>query len=982
MAHSFPYKMLQSANLRYVSYVISVFLLFSFSDLAAQSRGGLSGVLKDAASGEPMMYANVALKGTTFGTVTDAEGNYRLLNVKPGTYTLIFSYLSYHTLEQEIEIIAGEIRVVDGILEMESILGEEVVITAMMRGQTAAISQQVNSNTIVNVVSSEKIMELPDQNAAETVGRLPGVSLVRDGGEGTKVTLRGMAPRFNSITIDGEKIPSTSDQDRSVDLSMFSTDALAGIEFYKALLPDMDADAIGGSINFTSRTATGGFHGNARAQTGYNHLAKAFGQYKGSMSFENRFFDDKLGIIVGGGMQKADRSSEGISGGFNTDLGLDGNGNTIFRVNSLTISDKEETRYRYNANTTIDLKLDHGSILFSSNFGQTNREEIRRRRRYRVGSAYQEHDLRERHSANLVLSNRLSGKHRLFNLLELDWAGSYSLSRNNKPFVSTMSFRELGAFNVNDEATYQDIIGGAKNNVDATWLKWVYFDSYEVRDDNYSLQANLKLPFNIGKQVNGYVKTGGKYRNKSRTNDISRLWTGHFVGHDILDDGREQPGWDINYTEQWVLMSNFTGDYYATDFARYFDEPYYMGPGAAEVNGPLIDRDKVEQFRMDYSDYYVPEPTIDLSDYEAGERITAGYAMSEMNFFDRVTLLAGVRYEQTQNSYRSIFGTPRVDEDGNVENLTGLVDTVGSRVLDQWMPMFHLKFNLASWTNLRLAMTKSLNRPNFFSLVPWERINRGEGMAERGEPNLEHMTAWNYDAILSFFGKFGLFTLGGLYKEVENIDYTLTSRIFDPASPINGLSLTRPVNAEGTSTVLGFELDLQSNFRFLPSPFNGIVVSANYTHLQSETLFPVSLVSTSDVFPYALTVLDTVRSGSMPGQVDDLVNLAIGYERKGFSARVSMIYQGQSLFVDEEPEIGQLARSVGGTAEKDNFVGATTRWDLVVKQKIKDNFQVFLYVNNFTNVKEHTFIAGSVNQLNTSNYVYGMTLDIGLTYKF
>ncbi len=120
----------------------------------------------------------------------------------------------------------------------------------------------------------------------------------------------------------------------------------------------------------------------------------------------------------------------------------------------------------------------------------------------------------------------------------------------------------------------------------------------------------------------------------------------------------------------------------------------------------------------------------------------------------------------------------------------------------------------------------------------------------------------------------------------------------------------------------------------------------------------------------------------MPGQVDDLFNLSIGYERKGFSARVSMIYQGESLFVDEEAEMGRLTRSVGAIPEKDNFVGTTTRWDLVVKQKIRDHFQVFLYVNNFTNVKEQTFIAGSVNRLMTSNYVYGMTMDVGMNYKF
>ncbi len=950
--------------------------------VSGQTRGEVTGRLTDAANGEPLPFANVAIKGTSLGTVTGDDGYYRLGGLAPGDYTVVFSYLSYHTQEHPVSLEAGETLRLDGVLEMAAIMGEEVVVTAMLRGQSGAINRQVNSSTIVNVVSKEKIMELPDQNAAETVARLPGVSLVRDGGEGTKVTLRGMAPRFNTITIDGVKVPSTSDQDRSVDLSMFSTDALSGIEFYKALLPDMDGDAIGGQINFTSRTASGGFHGNARVQTGYNHLTKAFGQYRGSVSFENRFFNDRLGVILGGGVQKADRSSEGYTGEYATDLGTDADGNLIFTVGKLNLTHNLETRYRYNANATVDLKLDHGSIVFSSNFGQTDREDIRRRRRYRVESSYQEHDFRERHSTNLVLSNRLNGEHRLFGVLELDWAGSWSFSTNNKPFVSTMSFRELGAFNANPERSYEDVILAAKDNLDATWLKWVYFDTYDVRDDNYTLQTNLKYPFRLGRQVQGYLKTGAKYRHKYRVNDISRLWTQHFVGQDIIADGREDPSWDVNYTQNWVLMSSFLGDEYDEDYFRFFDNRYFLGPGPGDVNGPLIDAEKVEAFRNDYADYYVVEPTIDLSDYEAGENITAWYGMTSLTFFNRIDLIAGARYERTENSYRSIYGSPRVDEDGTVINVTGLVDTVGNRVLDQWLPMFHLKFNMTDWANLRLAATRSLNRPNFFSLVPWEIVNRGESYAERGEPNLEHMTAWNYDAILSLYGKFGLFSLGGFYKEVENIDYTLTSRIFDPEDPIYGLTLTRPVNAEGLSTILGFEVDLQSNFRFLPAPFNGIVISANYTHLQSETFYPISIIETLDVFPYTSTVIDTIRSGNMPGQVDNLLNLSIGYERKGFSARISMIYQGESLFVDEEAEIGRLARSVGAVPAKDNYVGATTRWDLVVKQRIKKSYEVFLYVNNLTNVKEQTFIAGSKNKLLTSNFVYGTTVDIGFAYRF
>ena len=356
--------------------------------------------------------------------------------------------------------------------------------------------------------------------------------------------------------------------------------------------------------------------------------------------------------------------------------------------------------------------------------------------------------------------------------------------------------------------------------------------------------------------------------------------------------------------------------------------------------------------------------------------------MTEINLYDRITFIGGFRNEQTSNNYHSTFGSPRVDEDGNVINITGLVDTVGSRKYSQLLPMFHLKFDLFKWANLRLAVTESLSRPNFFSLVPWERINEGENIAERGEPNLKQMTSWNYDAILSLFGKFGLLTFDGFLKSVDNIDYTLTSRIFDPTSPLYGLSLTRPVNAENTSTIKGFEIDLQSNFRFLPSPFNGIVISVNYTHLNSVTYYPVSLIEQQDVFPYKTTVIDTVRKGRMPGQVDDLLNLTLGYEKRGFSARISMVYQGESLFVEKDAEIGALARSVGVRAELDSYNQASTRWDLSIKQNINRNFQIFLNVNNLTNAMDVAYLAGSSNHLITSMFAYGMTADLGLTYKF
>ncbi len=964
-----------------LAVLIPVFM--TGNDAIAQGRGTIKGVIYDAQSGEPLMFANVGIEGTSFGTTADEEGEFSI-TLPAGNYKLAFSYLSYNTVHKELELKRNEILNLGKIeLKVQSIMGEEVVITGIARGQLAAINRQVNSNTIVNVVSKERIQELPDQNAAETVGRLPGVSLVRDGGEGTMVTLRGMAPRLNLITINGERVPSTNDQDRSVDLSMFSTEALAGIEVYKALRPDMDADALGGTVNFTARKASAGFHGDVKVQSGYNSLKQEPGQYQGSATFETRFFENKLGLIASGTVQKANRSYEGYTGSWE-DLGsTDNEGDKSFAVSSITLRDQHENRFRYNGSMNLDYQFDKGELMFSTNYGQTDRDETRWRRIFDASGSYQKYDIRKRESTNNVLTSNFSGKFTLFNLIDLDFSAGYSRSQNERPLVETFQFRELGAFNPNDETSYDIVIEAAQNELDKTWLKYGYLDHYDVDDINKTAQVNLKMPFRLGNDIEGYVKMGGKYRTMDRDYDVTREWTRSFVGKYIIEDTLQHPDWAINADNGWILMENFLTDYEGTDdFMRHFDNPYYMGPGAG-VNGQRLNYNQLREFREEYyEDYYYVDPTIDIADYHAGENIAAAYAMYELHFFDRITLIGGVRYEYTKNDYESVYGTPQVDEEGEIINISGLRDTIGSREHQQFLPQFHFKYKALPWADVRLAVTKSLSRPNFFSLVPWERVKHFDHEVERGNPDLVHMSAWNYDAIVSLYGKFGLFTIGAFYKSLENIDYTLTTRIVDDELPTNGYDLTMPVNAERTSTIMGMEFDLQTNFRFLPSPFDGFVINANYTMIESETFFPYIIITNLPVFPYTATVTDTMRSGPMPGQVDDVVNLSIGYEKRGFSARISMVYQSSSLQVSEGASIGSLAKSVGTNAALDSYTGSSTRWDMTVRQRFKKNFTLFANLNNITNTPEITYLAGSKNNLLTRNIVYGFTWDIGLRYKF
>jgi len=215
----------------------------------------VEGILRDAKTREPLAGGNIMLKGTGMGAATDVEGRYRIINVPAGNYTLRATYVGYNTKEQPIVVGGDGATTVNLNLENVTIEGETVTITGQASGQKQAINQQLTSNQIVNVVSAEKIQGLPDANAAESVGRLPGVTVLRYGGEGNTVVIRGLQPKYNKILIDGVQMATAEADDRSTDLSTISSSMLDAIQVSKSVTSDMDADVLGGTVNFSLREA-------------------------------------------------------------------------------------------------------------------------------------------------------------------------------------------------------------------------------------------------------------------------------------------------------------------------------------------------------------------------------------------------------------------------------------------------------------------------------------------------------------------------------------------------------------------------------------------------------------------------------------------------------------------------------------------------------------------------------------------------------
>jgi TonB-dependent receptor len=942
----------------------------------ARETGTLRGTITDRVTKEPLIGATIAITGTAIGAVADVQGNYTLLALTPGKKKFTISFVGYQAQEVEAEVIANQTTELSIALQIDSKVMDEVVVTAQALGQAAAINQQISASTIINVVSKDKIRELPDQNAAETVGRISGIYVQRDAGEGQKVVVRGLAPRFNNVMINGLRIPSTDPNDRSVDLSMISPDMLSGIEVFKALRPDQDGDAIGGAVNFQVKKAAAEPEFFSTLQYGYNGQDRELGQYKGTLNASKRFLNNKLGVVGTANYQRANRSSDQLRAEYSF-LEQDIFGQSLIEPAELTLADITEVRKRYGGSLVFDYKLPNGSISWSNLFGRTDRDEVRRRRRYRWNEQRQEFDIRDRVGNTDVISSALNGEHRLGKKLELTWQGSYSRSAQDNPLVYETRFRELSAFNsagVNlVDQSVDSVTTLARNNLSETWMNLVSLDTDKIVESAITAQADVKYPFRFREKTGGFVKFGLKYRDNERARERERLVGNFFsaTSGEIRDFLLAFPNlYQRVPSNGGIAMSNFLTGPTAENF---LNGDYFMGPGSGETNGPGLSRSATSSLirNMNALNYLSKDFLSDIDDNTSREQIFAAYGMTEFEIAQKLLVLAGLRFERTITSYRGNFMTSGIDFDDGSAFQQVVRDSVGSRNYNEFLPMLHLRYRVATGVDIRAAATRTLSRPDFTNLIPFRRINDSEQTIQQANPQLKQIRAWNYDLSLALYNNNGLITIGGFYKRLHNVDYLRTfTRLLPPDDPFVGYTINSPENSQGFTTIVGGEIDLQANFRFLPEPFNGLILSANATVLDSETFYPfIPEPQRLATRPFtAFPVLDAFRVGRAPRQANLISNVSIGYEKKGFSGRLSMVYQGDTF------------TALGTRPTLDAFQQGNTRLDLALKQKINKLMKVYFNCNNITNAAEISFL-GEKGRRTAEDY-YGFTADLGIQIQF
>ena len=995
--------------------LLCILLVLAALPAAASAQAILRGSVADSVSGERLIGVNVYLVGTAYGGVTDRQGEFRVVGVPGGAYQLRVSYVGYRAKELEVTLSENESTTLDIRLVVDVIESGEVVVTAQLRGQVAAINQQLTANTIMNVISEEKIQELPDANAAEAIGRLPGVSILRSGGEANKVILRGLSDRFTAITVDGIRIPPTDADARGVDLSTIAQGSLAGVELYKALTPDMDGDAIAGSVNLATKKAPATRLLRFDVRGGYNQLDDSYAQYDFAARYGERFFDDVLGIQLTGNLEQRRRSNEQLELEYYTALA----NYTDYRIENFTPSYTNEVRKRGGAGLLLDVNTpDEGSIKLHTIYNATTRDYVYYSRDYPAFAGdFVRYGFRDRERKIATFNGSLIGENYLMGLTTT-WGLSYAQSVAEYPFDYEMQFVEAidSAVGSGMRSVPASIGKGppelfipyAYNNFSRAWSEWAYYRGEENEDRERTGYLNLAKKWFWGDRLGGEFKLGGKYRSKSRFKEMSELsspyYLGYFWPYTHLADGTVVPKnlqgtrfADLPFRTN-VLLVNFLD---APPAERSVYDQYSLYPLAnrdALRQWYELNKGGIQNLNGTGLPEYARNTEVDGDYYDITERVASGYLMGTFTYGQDLTFIAGVRVEQENSDYASRY-TP---EPVTGFPMTGrLIDTTVSYTQTEWLPNFQLVVRPVDFMTIRAALYQAVARPAFNQRLERlvARSGGGDVALYVGNPNLQSAKATNYELNTSFYSNtIGLISISGFYKEIKDMFHTMEDfrtsgqTVLDslgspwgrvdpsdfPFQPNIIYDLTYPVNTSGLTKVWGFEVEHQANLTFLPGLLRNIVLSYNFSIIRSETYVIRARVDTMLVpsglpppFPpflqqtynTAVEVKDKLES-----QPEFFGNVALGYDYKGFSIRLSVFHQGE------------YNRSFSASGRSDEVVDSFTRWDLSVRQRFTDYLSAFFFLNNFTNVEETTTIKNIPNNwilLNTSQK-YGPSYELGL----
>ncbi|KQV61395.1 MULTISPECIES: TonB-dependent receptor [unclassified Duganella] len=799
-----------------------------------------------------------------------------------------------------------------------SLAGASVVITGQRAVLAKSIAAQDKADNIINVLSSDDIGNLPDKNAAEALARLPGVSVQRDQGEGRYITVRGLGPDLNAVTINGALVPSPEASRRAVALDVLPAGLIRSLEVTKTLTPEQDASSLGGTVEVKSLSAfdlpgsllTVNAAASHDQNTGKNSPSAG-------MLWASRFGDGKFGVAVGLGGERRKFGSDNVE----TGGAWDGE-----RLSGFELRDYLPVRERRAAALNLDYLPQAGNSWFLRTFlSRFSDDEVRDRLTVSnvsggtlaegvPASARLERRIRQRKYTQEIQSAVLGTQQKLGAWLLGVQAGRSKADEDTPEALNDGRFRGAANFKgisfTNGERPALTAPASAYDPSSYS-LNAITLQQRYSKDTGQHLKFDLGHVFELG-EMHAALKFGAKASRREKTSD-SNQWS---YGSKAVSGS--------------LSMASFVQ-------GRQLDYPFgqigaAIDPAAIRARVAGLDRNAAR---------LAAESAI--NDFALNEDIDSAYFQNTLSQGDW-RLLAGVRAEHTA-----------FDASGVRVNGSAITPLRRSRSYTSWLPSLQLRYDLDRSTSLRSAWTNSVVRANFSQLAPGVALASATE-ATIGNPDLNPLKSHNLDlGVERVIGNDGMLSAYLFYKDIK--DFTYTTNLAGSGQWAGYTSATTYANGD-TAKVKGLELSWQQPLRMLPAPFNGLLVGANGAVTGSR-----ANIARFDSKAGAMLG----RRIPMPGQSDRVMNLMLGYEAGPVSTRIALN--------TKSPYLLELGSDLLNGAQ-DRIVDTQKQVDFSLSWQLSKGLQLGFDVANLGNEKYYVY--QGVKSHNAQYEQYGRTYKLGL----
>jgi TonB-dependent receptor len=932
--------------------ILLLLLLISTSIYSYSQK--VSGTVSDSSSGESLIGAMVLVKGESRGATVDPDGKFSIDNLTKESYDLEIRYMGYKTqtiVIKPIEDTLLNIQLLPSVQEIGT-----VVVSARSSKETNAelVKLQSNSAVVMDGTNAETFKKTPDTKASDVFKRISGASVQ----DNKFVVIRGLSDRYNFALINGSPLPSSESDRKAFSFDIFPSNMLDNLTVMKSGSPDLPGEFSGGVININTTEPKDKNYQNLQLSLGYNAITtfRNFSTYQGSNL-------DFLGLGSG------DR-------GLPTDIPRTQDFSQLNKTEKANLAGLMNTSWSTksrmalpNGNLQYSIGRNYKKLSFSFAYNYQNtlnmNNLVRRDFEEQSTEVVQKMELKDSVFTQTILNSAM------INFL-------YKIDKNN-----TIQFKNLYSINSEDKVNVRTGVRELDNDP-RQWEKSTNF--WYTQNNLFTNQLfgkheikKSKLNWNVGySNVNRDIPNLRRivYRKQSLLeNDTTQQYVAVIQQNGTIPTAAGNMFW--SKSKENILSANY--DYSIPVKFRKIENEIKVGawhqfrsreftsrnlgfsqykPNGSSFNSQLLLLGPDEIFSQqnmgllsDGQGGFKLEESTKVSDsYSASSFLNAGFLMTDTKIGEKLRIVGGLRIESYNQKFNYIeFGS----------NLEKRIDTT---VVD-FLPSINLIYSISEKIKVRGSYYRTVSRPEFRELAPFNFYNFVLDNITSGNPNLKRATIDNFDVRWEMYpGKGQIISVSGFYKIFEN-PIELINRTGTSGAPELYFTNVNKV------TNIGGEVEFRLNL-------------GTFTKVENKVLDNLTVYSNASIINSVVDMSHFVGSGSnrpLQGQSPYIINTGLFYTtpKKDLTATISYNVIGQRIYIVgniQEPSVWENGRNVIDIQLTKTFKDDKIELKLNVKDVLAQNQIFFQDLNG--NKKYDSGIDNNWQEIR-----FGQSVSLSFRYK-